>query len=289
MQIDFKCYSQLIKFRLSATVVFSALIGYLLGTASPDFSEIILLILGGILVTGSANALNQILERNYDKLMKRTAIRPLPAGNLTLLQALIFSFIIGIIGLYFLLLINLQCSFFGLLSILLYVLVYTPLKRVSAISVFIGAFPGAIPVLLGWVAATNDFGLAAGILFAIQFCWQFPHFIAISWVLDEEYKKAGFKMMIGRERGKLATTIAVLAAFVMTIVSVVPFFTPIEGLSLSLVACILIVILGLFFTFRSMQLFYQQSDSAAKRVLLSSYMYLPLMQLIYVLDKYFMQ
>ena len=289
MQIDFKCYSQLIKFRLSATVVFSALIGYLLGTANPDFSEIILLILGGILVTGSANALNQILERNYDKLMKRTAIRPLPAGNLTLSQALIFSFIIGIIGLYFLLLINLQCSFFGLLSILLYVLVYTPLKRVSAISVFIGAFPGAIPVLLGWVAATNDFGLAAGILFAIQFCWQFPHFIAISWILNEEYKKAGFKMMIGKEKGKLATTIAVLAAFVMTIVSVVPYFLLIEGLSLSFVACILIVILGLFFTFRSMQLFYRQSDGAAKKVLLSSYMYLPLMQLIYVLDKYFMQ
>ena len=220
--------------------------------------------------------------------MKRTAIRPLPAGNLTLSQALIFSFIIGIIGLYFLLLINLQCSFFGLLSILLYVFVYTPLKRVSAISVFIGAFPGAIPVLLGWVAATNDFGLAAGILFAIQFCWQFPHFIAISWVLDEEYKKAGFKMMIGKEKGKLATTIAVLAAFVMTIVSVVPFFIIIEGLSLSLVACILIVILGLFFTFRSLQLFRQQSDSAAKKALLSSYMYLPLMQLIYVLDKYFM-
>ena len=288
MQSAFKCYSQLMKFRLSATVVFSALIGYLLGTENPNFSEILLLVFGGILVTGSANALNQILERNYDKLMKRTAKRPLPAGNLTLSQALIFSFIIGIIGLYFLLLINLQCSFFGLLSILLYVLVYTPLKRVSAISVFIGAFPGAIPVLLGWVAATNDFGLAAGILFAIQFCWQFPHFIAISWVLDEEYKKAGFKMMIGRERGKLATTIAVLAAFVMTIVSAVPYFLLIEGLSLSFVACILIVILGLFFTFRSLQLFRQQSDSAAKKVLLSSYMYLPLMQLIYVLDKYFM-
>ena len=277
------------KFRLSATVVFSALIGYLLGTASPDFSKILLLILGGILVTGSANALNQILERNYDKLMKRTAIRPLPAGNLTLNQALIFSFIIGIIGLYFLLLINLQCSFFGLLSILLYVLVYTPLKRVTAISVFIGAFPGAIPVLLGWVAATNDFGLAAGILFAIQFCWQFPHFIAISWVLDEEYKKAGFKMMIGKEKGKLATTIAVLAALLMTIVSAAPCFLLIEGLSLSFVACILIVILGLFFTYRSVQLFHQQSDSAAKKVLLSSYMYLPLMQLIYVLDKYFLQ
>jgi len=289
MQSALKCYTQLMKFRLSATVVFSALIGYLLGTTSPDFSEILLLILGGILVTGSANALNQILERNYDKLMKRTAIRPLPAGNLTLNQALIFSFIIGIIGLYFLLLINLQCSFFGLLSILLYVLVYTPLKRVSAISVFIGAFPGAIPVLLGWVAATNDFGLAAGILFAIQFCWQFPHFIAISWVLDEEYKKAGFKMMIGKEKGKLATTIAVLAAFVMTIVSAAPYFLPIEGLSLSAIACILIVILGLFFTYRSVQLFHQQSDSAAKKVLLSSYMYLPLMQLIYVLDKYFMQ
>ena len=289
MQSAFKCYSQLMKFRLSATVVFSALIGYLLGTENPNFSEILLLVFGGILVTGSANALNQILERNYDKLMKRTAKRPLPAGNLTLSQALIFSFIIGIIGLYFLLLINLQCSFFGVLSMLLYVLVYTPLKRVSAISVFIGAFPGAIPVLLGWVAATNDFGLAAGILFAIQFCWQFPHFIAISWILDEEYKKAGFKMMIGKEKGKLAATIAVLAALLMTIVSAAPCFLLIEGLSLSFVACILIVILGLFFTFRSMQLFYQQSDSAAKKVLLSSYMYLPLMQLIYVLDKYFMQ
>lgn len=282
-------YIQLMKFRLSATVVFSALIGYLLGTAAAKLDEVALLLLAGILVTGSANAFNQIVEREYDKLMKRTATRPLPAGNLSITNAIVFASAIGILGLYILQMINMQCSFFGLLSILLYVLVYTPLKRKSPISIFIGAFPGAIPILLGWVAATDDFGLAAGILFAIQFCWQFPHFIAISWVLDEEYKKAGFKMMIAGEKGKIPALIAIISTLLMTLVSVIPFLLQIEQLQLSVYGAIVILVLGLLFTGKSFQLLQKQTEVAARKVLVNSYLYLPLMQLIYVLDKYLMQ
>ena len=277
------------KFRLSATVVFSALIGYLLGTTTAQLDEVALLLLAGILVTGSANAFNQIVEREYDKLMKRTATRPLPAGNLSITNAIVFASAIGILGLYILQMINMQCSFFGLLSILLYVLVYTPLKRKSPISIFIGAFPGAIPILLGWVAATDDFGLAAGILFAIQFCWQFPHFIAISWVLDEEYKKAGFKMMIAGEKGKIPAFVAIISSLLMTLISVIPFLLQIHQLNLSVYGAIMIFVLGLLFTAKSFQLLQKQTEVIARKVLVNSYLYLPLMQLIYVLDKYLMQ
>ena len=282
-------YIQLMKFRLSATVVFSALIGYLLGTTTAQLDEVALLLLAGILVTGSANAFNQIVEREYDKLMKRTATRPLPAGNLSITNAIVFASAIGILGLYILQMINMQCSFFGLLSILLYVLVYTPLKRKSPISIFIGAFPGAIPILLGWVAATDDFGLAAGILFAIQFCWQFPHFIAISWVLDEEYKKAGFKMMIAGEKGKIPAFVAIISSLLMTLISVIPFLLQIHQLNLSVYGAIMILVLGLLFTAKSFQLLQKQTEVIARKVLVNSYLYLPLMQLIYVLDKYLMQ
>ena len=282
-------YIQLMKFRLSATVVFSALIGYLLGTTTAQLDEVALLLLAGILVTGSANAFNQIVEREYDKLMKRTATRPLPAGNLSITNAIVFASAIGILGLYILQMINMQCSFFGLLSILLYVLVYTPLKRKSPISIFIGAFPGAIPILLGWVAATDDFGLAAGILFAIQFCWQFPHFIAISWVLDEEYKKAGFKMMIAGEKGKIPAFVAIISSLLMTLISVIPFLLQIHQLNLSVYGAIMIFVLGLLFTAKSFQLLQKQTEVIARKVLVNSYLYLPLMQLIYVLDKYLMQ
>ena len=277
------------KFRLSATVVFSALIGYLLGTNAAQLDEVALLLIAGVLVTGSANAFNQIVECEYDKLMKRTATRPLPTGNLSVKNAIVFASTIGILGLYILHMINMQCSFFGLLSILLYVLIYTPLKRKSPISIFIGAFPGAIPILLGWVAATDDFGLAAGILFAIQFCWQFPHFIAISWVLDEEYKKAGFKMMIAGEKGKIPAFVAIISALLMTLVSVIPFLLQIEQLQLSVYGAIVILVLGLLFTAKSFQLLQKQTEVAARKVLVNSYLYLPLMQLIYVLDKYLMQ
>ena len=280
------------KFRLSSTVVFSSAIGYLLGTDYFSFIDMSYLIIGGILVTGSANAFNQILEKNHDKLMERTAVRPLPMGNLSVNQALVFTTLIGLIGLYVLSNVipgGVKSCLFGLLSIFLYVLIYTPLKRISPIAVFVGAFPGAIPILLGWVAATNDFGLAAGILFAVQFCWQFPHFIAISWVLDEEYKKAGFKMIYGGEKGKYPAGIAVMTSILMTIISALPFFYNFKDLSLSIYALVLLLILGIWFTFRAINMYHKCDDHSAKRLMLASFIYLPLMQIVYVLDKFLIQ
>ena len=243
----FKYYGQLLKFRLSITVVFSAMVGYLLGIENFVFNEFIFLIVGGFFVTGSANGFNQILEKDKDKLMERTANRPLPQGNLSVLQAVIFCSTMALLGLYLLNFINPQGSFygfmsksslFGLVSILLYVLSYTPLKRVSTISIFVGAIPGAIPFLLGWVAATDDFGLAAGTLFAIQFFWQFPHFIAIAWVLNDEYKKAGFKMLFGGEKNTYPAVISIFTSVCMTLISVVPFFWSYTDLTLSIYDCI---------------------------------------------------
>lgn len=290
-----KYYFQLLKFRLSFTVVISATAGYLIGVENFNYIELILLALGGFLVTGSANGFNQILEKDYDKLMLRTMHRPLPEKNLTTLNSLIFSFTIGVLGLYLLSMIKPHGSFygflskssaFGLLSLMIYVLSYTPLKRMSTVSIFVGAIPGAIPVLLGWVAATDDFGIAVGLLFAIQFLWQFPHFISISWIRDDEYKKAGFKMMYGEKKGRYPAAIALITSILMTVVSVLPFFLELNFINLSVVSFILILILGIWFTFNSYKLFKTPDDSIAKKLMLSSLVYLPFMQLIYVMDKW---
>ena len=290
----FKYFGQLLKFKLSITVVFSAMIGYLLGFDQFNLQHFTYLIFGGFLVTGSANAFNQILEKEKDKLMDRTAVRPLPQGNLTVVQAVIFAFIIGVVGLFLLNKINPQgsfygvmskSSFFGLISILLYVLSYTPLKRVSTISIFVGAIPGAIPFLLGYVAATDDFGLAAGTLFAIQFFWQFPHFIAIAWALDEEYKKAGFKMLFGGKKNKYPALVSIITSTLMTIVSVIPFFL-IEDLNLSIYSFFVILFLGFWFTYKSVKLYISTDDKDARKLMLTSFAYLPLMQMVYVIDRF---
>jgi len=288
-------YSQLLKIRLSSIVVFSAAIGYLLGIDTFNSNDFILLVVGGFLVTGSANGFNQILERDYDKLMKRTESRPLPKENLNVFQAFTFSLFIGFLGLYCLNFIHpsngfyglmSKSTFFGLISMLLYVLSYTPLKRISTISIFIGAIPGAIPFLLGWVAATDDFGIAAGTLFAIQFFWQFPHFISISWVLDEEYKQAGFKMLFGGEKGKYPVFISIFTSILMTLISIFPYFFNLEGLNLSLIGMLTVLILGIWFTLKSIDLYRNLDDKSARKLMLTSFFYLPLMQIIYVLDKY---
>ena len=286
--LDFKYYSQLIKLRLSITVVFSAIAGYLLGVDTPNSLELFLLAIGGLLVTGSANAFNQIIERDRDRLMERTKNRPLPSNNLSINQAIIFASIIGFLGLYLLSFLNLKCTFFALLSLLMYTLFYTPLKKISSISIFVGAFPGAIPCLLGWVGATNDFGLAAGILFAIQFCWQFPHFIAISWLLEDQYKAADLKMIIGRTNKKFSTSslIALIFSVFMTVVSIIPWLFFIKSIDLSSLFALIIFTLGLYFTFITMQLFLKGDKINAKKILVSSYIYLPLVQILYILDKY---
>ena len=279
-------FGQLLKFRLSTTVVFSAVVGYLLGIDTFILSEFIILIFGGFLVTGSANAFNQIIEKDTDKLMDRTMSRPLPKGNLSVIEAIIFSSFMAILGLYCLYELNPQSSFFGLLSILLYVLSYTPLKRISTISIFVGALPGAIPFLLGWVAATDDFGLAAGTLFAIQFFWQFPHFIAIAWVLDEDYKKAGLKMLFGNEKGTYPAIISIVTSICMTIISVIPFFWNFKDLDLSIYAVIPVFLLGVWFTNKSYLLYKNTDDITARKLMITSFIYLPSMQIIYVLDKF---
>ena len=277
-------------------MVFSAIAGYLIGVVFFDFQEFILLVIGGFFVTGSANGFNQCLEQDYDSLMERTRLRPLPQKKISSINAVLFSFLIGVLGLYLLSLIKPHGSFygflskssaFGLLSLMIYVLSYTPLKRMSTASIFIGAIPGAIPVLLGWVAATDDFGLAVGILFAIQFLWQFPHFISISWIRDDEYKKAGFKMIYGGEKGVYPALLAFIISILMTIVSVLPFFLNIDGLNLSGFSFILILLIGIWFTSNSYKLLRKVNDISAKKLMLSSLIYLPVMQFLYVLDKWF--
>ena len=292
---SYKYYSQLLKLRLSLTVVISASAGYLIGVENFVLQEFILLVLGGFLVTGSANGFNQVLERDYDGLMQRTQQRPLPQKNLKTLNAILFSFIIGVIGLYFLSLIKPHGSFygylskssaFGLLSLMIYVLSYTPLKRMSTVSIFIGAIPGAIPVMLGWVAATDSFGLAVGILFAIQFLWQFPHFISISWIRDEEYKKAGFKMMYGGVKGAYPVYISTFCAIVMTGISILPYFIDLQVLNLSFISSLIIFSLGIWFVKNSYMLLKELDNQSARKLMISSLVYLPLMQLVYVLDKW---
>ena len=292
---SYKYYSQLLKLRLSLTVVISASAGYLIGVENFLLQEFVLLVLGGFLVTGSANGFNQVLERDYDGLMQRTQQRPLPQKNLKTLNAILFSFIIGVIGLYFLSLIKPHGSFygylskssaFGLLSLMIYVLSYTPLKRMSTVSIFVGAIPGAIPVMLGWVAATDSFGLAVGILFAIQFLWQFPHFISISWIRDEEYKKAGFKMMYGGVKGAYPVYISTFCAIVMTGVSILPYFIDLQVLNLSLISSLIIFSLGIWFVKNSYMLLKELDNQSARKLMISSLVYLPLMQLVYVLDKW---
>ena len=293
---NIKYYAQLLKFRLSLTVVISAIAGYLIGVTDFDFEEFTLLIFGGFLVTGSANGFNQVLEKEYDKLMTRTLDRPLPQKKIKTVYAVLFSLFIGLLGLYFLSLIKPHGSFygylskssaFGLLSLMIYVLSYTPLKRMSTVSIFVGAIPGAIPVMLGWVAATNKFGLAVGILFAIQFLWQFPHFISISWIRDKEYKKAGFKMMYGDKKGAYSAYIALICSIFMTAVSVLPYFLDLKILDLSIFSFLIILFLGIWFTKNSFLLLKNLSDESAKKLMLSSLIYLPLMQIIYVFDKWF--
>ena len=290
-----KYFFQLLKFRLSITVVFSAMVGYLLGFDDFNGIHFIYLTIGGFLVTGSANAFNQILEKDKDKLMERTSVRPLPQDKLSVFQASVFATLIGFIGLFLLNKIYPEgnsygimskSAFFGLISILLYVLSYTPLKRVSTISIFVGAIPGAIPFLLGYVAATDDFGIAAGTLFAIQFFWQFPHFIAIAWVQHKDYKKAGFKMLFGGEKTKYPAIISIGTSVFMTGLSVTPFFWNFLDLTLSIYACILVLVLGIWFTYKSVLLYQNTDDFSARKLMISSFLYLPLMQIIYVIDRF---
>ena len=293
MKNKLKDYSQLAKLRLSSTVVFSALVGYLLAVDEVDFKILLMLLVGGFLVVASSNGFNQVYEKDTDKLMDRTKERPMPAGRMAASEGLLFSSILGLIGMVILYYINAKSAIFGAAALVLYAAVYTPLKTVSPIAVFVGAFPGAIPFMLGWVAATNEFGIEAGTLFAIQFLWQFPHFWAIAWLLDEDYKKAGIRMLPSGMKDKKSAFQAMLYAIWLIPVSIMPFVFPYIGIESKLlltpIGAVLILLMGIFLYKKSAVLLKNCDQASAKKLMFGSLIYLPAIQIIYLLDKYLLQ
>lgn len=280
---DFK---EITKIRLSVSVVFSSIAGYLLGVHTVDFYTLILLAFGGYFMVGASNAFNQIIERDYDALMERTKNRPIPAGRMSVNTAFIIATTFTIFGIVILYIINPKTAMYGAISIFLYTCAYTPLKTKTPLAVFVGAIPGAIPFMLGWVAARNDFGIEPGTLFAIQFLWQFPHFWSIGWFLFDDYKKAGFLMLPTGKQDK-GTAVQIIAYTVWTILaSLVPALGFTGDLSLSVVGAIVVLILGLFMLYRALELFKKRTIKSAKQLMLASVTYITLLQIVYIIDKF---
>jgi protoheme IX farnesyltransferase len=277
---------QLTKFGLSLSVVFSSIAGYLLAVDIVDFKILLLLSIGGYCMVGASNAFNQIIERVPDAVMKRTMDRPIPTGRISVNVAMAIAVTLTLIGLTILYTINEKTALFGAISIFLYTSAYTPLKPVSPLSVFVGAIPGAIPFMLGWVAATGKFGIEPGMLFMIQFFWQFPHFWAIGWLQFDEYKKAGFNLMPTGEKNKKASKLIIIYTIFMLIVSIFPVFRITGSLYLLPVSAIIIFALGLVMLYYGVKLHKEQSNLMARKLMLSSVLYITLIQIIFVIDKF---
>ena len=278
----------LIKHRLSFSVVLSSIASYLLAFEIFSPSTFILLIIGGFLVVGSSNGFNQIIERERDSLMSRTLNRPLPSGNMTTYQAIIICSILGLVGLFMLYTINFRTAFFGFVSMIIYLAVYTPLKPITPLSVFFGAIPGAIPFMLGWVAVTNKFSIETGILFMIQFFWQFPHFWAIGWVSHDDYKRAGFKMLPTGKRDNGTAFQIVFYTIWMILVSILPYFSFTGTFSIGVPSLILILVAGIFMLTQALRLMKYKDNQNAIRLMYTSIFYLTFIQIIFVLDKLFL-
>lgn len=284
--IDFK---EITKAGLAVSVVFSSIAGYLLGFDNYNpfsWSTLIMLVVGGYCMVGASNAFNQVIEKDLDALMDRTKNRPVPSGRMSSNTAIIIASVLTIIGLILLYLINPKTAMFGAISIFLYTSLYTPLKTKTPLSVFVGAFPGAIPFMLGWVAATGNFGIEAGTLFLIQFFWQFPHFWAIGWFLYEDYEKAGFFMLpTGKKDDKTA-----LQTILYTIWLIVASLLPVLGftgqLKISIIAAILVLLLGLWMLYYALRLRKLGTSKAAKQLMLASVFYITMLQMIYIIDKF---
>lgn len=279
-------FLELTKVRLSVSVVFSSLAGYLLAADTFRPVSFLLLALGGYAMVGASNVFNQIMERDLDFLMKRTRNRPLPAGRVTPITALVLGLVLAGFGLACLLAINLKTAFFGALSILIYTLVYTPLKTRTPLSVLVGAVPGAIPFMLGWVAATGSFGIEPGTLFMVQFFWQFPHFWALAWMLDDDYRRGGFKMLPTGKRDQGTALQIVLYTLWTILVSVIPYWGVTGELKLSLVGVLAVAILGVFMLISAFELYLERTRAAARKLMLSSVTYITLLQIIYVIDHF---
>lgn len=276
------------KMGLALSVVFSTIAGYIL--AVPDIRSInyltlLALAVGGYCMVGASNVYNQIIERDLDKKMHRTANRPIASGRVKPQSAFILAAVLTVVGLYILYTINPKTAMFAAISIFLYTSVYTPLKPVTPLSVFVGAFPGAIPFMLGWVAETNNFGIEAGILFMIQFFWQFPHFWAIGWFLYDDYARGGFSMLpTGKKDNKTLRQI-ILYTIWLIIVSVFPVLGVTGRLYLTPISAVLVFLAGIWMLLAAVNLYQKRTDKAARSLMLVSVTYISLIQIIYVLDK----
>ncbi len=280
-----KDYMQLVKPSLSIMVVFSAVISYLLAPAIVDYSwkMIILIFVAGMLVTGGANAINQVLEKDTDAMMKRTSSRPIAAGRMSVAEGWAFAIICGLAGVLMLgIFFNWLSASIAAFSLFLYGFVYTPLKKVSAIAVLVGGVPGALPCLIGWAAGADELSAGGWILFAIQFIWQFPHFWAIAWVAHKDYSKAGFKLLPS-EKGptKFTALQTIIWSLLLIPVGALPYLTGMSGMT----SLVIVTIMNLFILFQCVRLYRENDVKAARRVMFSSYLHLPVVLLALLGDK----
>ena len=279
-------FSVITKMRLSLSVVFSSVAGYLLGVETVQLKILVLLAVGGYCMVGASNVFNQVIERDLDALMERTKTRPLPSGRVGVKAALFLGGVLTLLGIAILYTINPQTAMFGAISIFMYVSLYTPLKTKTPLSVFVGAFPGAIPFMLGWVAATNDFGIEPGTLFMIQFFWQFPHFWAIGWFLYDDYQRAGFRMLPTGEKN-LGTAIQIVFYSIWTVLaSLIPVFHVTGSLKLSPFAGAVVLGVGVWLVYYAVRLYRKKTDRAARQLMLVSVSYITLLQVVMVADKF---
>ena len=285
----FRDFKELTKVGLAVSVVFSSVAGYFLAVESwsaIDWTTVFMLAIGGYCMVGASNAYNQIIEKDIDAKMDRTKNRPVASGRMSVNAAFAVATLLTIAGLIILYIINPKTAMFGAISIFLYTCVYTPLKPLTPLSVFVGAFPGAIPFMLGWVACTGDFGIEAGTLFLIQFFWQFPHFWAIGWFLYDDYKKADiFMLPTGKKDTKTALQ-TILYCVWLTIASVLPASGLTGSLHLSIPAAIIVFLCGLWMIWAAVQLYQKRTDKAAKSLMLVSVTYISLIQIIFAIDKF---
>lgn len=282
----FSDFKQLTKVGLSISVVFTSITGYLLGAEEVSTYTVILLGIGGYLMVGASNAYNQVIEKDTDALMKRTQNRPVPSGRMKPSTALTIATLFTIAGLTILYTINAKCALFGAISIFLYTSAYTPLKGVTPLAVFVGAIPGAIPFMLGWVAATDQFGIEAGFLFMIQFFWQFPHFWAIGWLQYEEYKKAGLHMLPMDQKNKGAITQIIFYTCVMILVSIAPVLKVTGRFYIYPATAVIIALLGVLMLYYGIRLYKSETNTDARKLMLASVFYISIVPIIYVIDKF---
>ncbi|MGF1557779.1 MAG: heme o synthase [Flavobacteriaceae bacterium] len=282
----FSDFKEITKARLAISVVFSSIAGYLLAPVQVDALSLLLLAFGGYCMVGASNAFNQVIEKDLDAMMNRTKNRPIPSGRMSVNMAMSIAVtltVLGVVSLYYL---NPKTAMFGAISIFLYTSVYTPLKTKTPLAVFVGAFPGAIPFMLGWVAATDDFGIEPGTLFMIQFFWQFPHFWALGWMLDEDYRKGGFKMLPTGKKDKGTALQIIMYTIWMMLISVIPVFGITGSLQLSIPAAIIVFLLGMVMLVFAFRLYEKRDNGSAKKLMLASVSYITLMQVVYVVDKF---